>query len=205
MSYNENNPNQLPEGFFVAHLSFYNSFANYLNSYERAVEIIFEKVASRTETPDVVVMPLFFLMRHSLELGYKDTISELHYLNEMHYDSEKFKTHSLKFLHAELKEQFNKVAEKWSLSDEMLQDFTEHFVRTQVGMEQFDNLDGTSFRFRYPIDKRGNPVFSGEETLNLLQLKQLYDDSMVLLRHTADVLGPAYEMLDEYRKNMNDF
>lgn len=202
MKNNKNNPNQLPEGIFVARLSFYNSFAIYLNSYERAVEIIFEKVASRTETPDVVVAPLFFLMRHSLELGYKYTLSELHYLNDMDYHSMKFKTHSLKFLHAELKKQFNKVAEKWSLSDEMLQDFAEHYKRTQEGMEQFDNLDSSSSRFRYPTDIKGNPVFSSEETVNLLKLKQLYDDSMVLLRHTADVLSPAYEMLDEYRNNM---
>lgn len=47
-------------------------------------------------------------------------------------------------------------------------------------MEEFDQLDSSSFRFRYPIDKKtGNLVFSANDTVNLLTLKQLYDDAMV--------------------------
>jgi hypothetical protein len=39
MKDNRNNPNQLPEGMFVARLGFFDGFASYLHSYERAVEL----------------------------------------------------------------------------------------------------------------------------------------------------------------------
>jgi hypothetical protein len=198
-----NNPRRLPEGVFVARVGWFRDFGDYLFSYERGVELLYQKVASGEETPDSIVAPLVFLMRHSLELGYKYTLVELHYLNEVPYDSKKFGHHSLKGLHAALKEWFGKVAAKWSLSGSMLEDFARHYDKSQAGMEEFDLLDSSSFRFRYPIDKKtGSLVFSGNETVNLLSLKQLYDDAMVLLRHTADVLSPAREMLEEFHQEM---
>jgi len=198
-----NNPKGFPEGVFVARVGWFRGFADYLVSYERAVEILYEKVATGEETPDSIVVPLVFLMRHSLELGYKYTLVELHYLNEVPYDSKKFGHHSLKGFHSALKESFEKVAAKWFLSESMLEDFARHYHKTRAGMEEFDQLDSSSFRFRYPIDKKtGNLVFSGNETVNLLSLKQLYDDAMVLLRHTADVLSPAREMLEEFHQEM---
>jgi hypothetical protein len=85
----------------------------------------------------------------------------------------------------------------------MLEDFARHSDKTRTGMEEFDQLDSSSFRFRYPIDKKtGNLVFSADDTVNLFNLKQLYDEAMVLLRHTVDVMGPAREMLQEFRQEM---
>ncbi|MCI0627227.1 MAG: hypothetical protein L0387_37200 [Acidobacteria bacterium] len=203
MFQHSNNPKGFPEGVFAARVGWYQSFGHYLFSYEKAVELLYQKVASGEETPDSIVAPLVFLMRHSLELGYKYTLVELHYLNEVPYDSKKFGHHSLRSLHAALKEWFGKVAAKWSLSESMLEDFARRYDKTQAGMEEFDQLDSSSFRFRYPIDKKtGNLVFSGGETVNLLSLKQLYDDAMILLRHTADVLSPAREMLEEFHQEM---
>ena len=198
-----NNPKGFPESAFEARVGWFRDFGHYLFSYERAVELLYQKVASGEQTADSIVAPLVFLMRHSLELGYKYTLVELHFLNEVPYDSKKFGHHSLRDLHSALKEWFERVAAKWSLSESMLEDFARHYGKTQTGMEEFDQLDSSSFRFRYPIDKKtGNLVFSSDDTVNLFNLKQLYDEAMVLLRHTADVLGPAREMLEEFRQEM---
>ena len=71
---------------FVAHVGQRQSFASYLNSYEQAVKRLFDDIVSGKESVDLIAPPLLFLMRHSLELGYKFTLWELHQINEDAYN-----------------------------------------------------------------------------------------------------------------------
>ncbi|OFW31372.1 MAG: hypothetical protein A3J28_04080 [Acidobacteria bacterium RIFCSPLOWO2_12_FULL_60_22] len=192
-----NNPRELAESRFLVQFGFFKDFANYLNSFERAVELLYAKVSNAEETPYSVALPLLFLMRHSLELGYKYTIVELHYLNEIPYEPEKFK-HRLERLHSALRELFNQAATKWSFSKSTLEDFEHHYANTEKCMKEFKQLDDCSMTFRYPIDMKGNPSLSPDDTVNLLALKRSYDSGMLLLDHLADVLQPCYEMLEEF-------
>lgn len=56
-------------------------------------------------------------------------------------------------------------------------------------MREFSRLDFRSMSFRYPVDNKGSPSLPNNETVDLVALKQLYDESIVLLRHTSDVLS----------------
>ena len=197
-----NNPRELPERRFLVRLDFFRNFVDYLNSFETAVELLYRKVANAEETPYSMALPLLFLMRHSLELGYKYTIAELHYLNEIPYEPAKCR-HSLEGLHSVLKEQFSKVAGKWPLSKSVLKEFEDHYRNTGKCMKEFNQLDPDSIAFRYPINKGGTPVFSHDDAVNLLALKQSYDSGMLLLGHLADVLQPCHEMLEESHGNMD--
>jgi hypothetical protein len=184
-------------------LGSFEDFAAYLNSFERAVELLYTQVSNADETPYSVALPLLFLMRHSLELGYKYTIEELYRINEIPYEPAKFNHHSFKTLHSAVRESFLKAATKWSLSKSTVEDFERHYANTEKCMREFDKLDSRSMTFRYPINKTGNPSFSPDDTVNLLALKRAYDTGMLLLDHLADVLQPCHEMLEGLHENMD--
>jgi len=57
-----NNPKGFPESTFEARVGWFRDFGHYLFSYERAVELLYEKVASGEQTADSIVAPLVFLM-----------------------------------------------------------------------------------------------------------------------------------------------
>jgi len=180
----------------VAHVGLYQSFGAYLNSYEFVVEHLFAGITQHNQPVDVVAPPLLFLMRHAMELGYKFTLWELHEMNGEPYDAKAYGNHKLRELHAALRAQHAKAITKYELPDNEVSNFDEYCQKTEAGMKQFEALDGTSFNFRYPIDKTGMPNFSRDQTVDLRAVKQSFDDAMILLRHTADVLG---EYVDIHR------
>jgi hypothetical protein len=198
----DNNPHNPRPGLFVLKLCFFRDFGSYLFSYEQGVELLYNEVASGKQTAEAVGPPLVFLMRQSLELGYKFTVSELYRLSGSDYGPyalnkslNKFK-HSLSGWHGELKDAYEKVAERFSLSDDERDDFAKHYERTQLGMQEFERLDMGSFNFRFPTDMKGKLIWSHEATVDLLALKNQFDESMILLRHTVDVLSPCWETFE---------
>ena len=93
----DNNPHNLRPGLFVLNLCFFRKFATYLFSYEQAVELLYGEVATGKQTAEMVGPPLVFLMRHSLELGYKFTVSELYRLSGSDYGPDALKKSLNKF------------------------------------------------------------------------------------------------------------
>jgi hypothetical protein len=133
-------------------------------------------------------------MRHSMELGYKYTIWEIHQITGEKYDTEAYGKHDLAMLHAALREQHQKVVMKMNLPDSEVESFEHHCANTEAGMKKFMAMDSGSFSFRYPIDKKGNTNFRPNETVDLVAMKLLYDDAMILLCATADVLDQYVEI-----------
>jgi hypothetical protein len=60
-------------------------------------------------------------------------------------------------------------------------------------------LHKNSDSFRYPVDKENNNSFDYRDTINLLDVKELYDKSMLLLTHTADVFAKHTNFADEIK------
>lgn len=180
----------------VAHVGLYRSFGAYLAFYEGVVEHLFAALREGKGTVDGFAPPLLFLMRHAMELGYKYTLSELHQMNEEPYDNKAYGKHGLRCLHVALRSQHGKAVEKYGLPDSVVSNFKDYCDKTETGMNQFEALDSTSFNFRYPVDKAGTPNFPPGQTVDLQAIKLTFDDSMILLRHTADVLG---EYVDIHR------
>lgn len=186
----------------IARLGWTNSFGGYLGCYEQAVERLFKSIDQNQEPIDLIAPPLLFLMRHSMELGYKFTLWELHQMNGEPYDPKKYKNHRLDQLHEALQAQHKKAVEKYDLPDTEVENFAEYCIKTEAGLKKFHALDADSFSFRYPIDNSGKPNFARDQTVDLVALKHLYDDAMILLRHTADVLG---EYVDIHNHMARDF
>jgi hypothetical protein len=173
----------------VARVGQHQSFASYLGSYEQAVKQLFDSIVNGRESADLIAPPLLFLMRHSMELGYKFTLWELHEMNEEPYDFQGYKGHGLAKLHQALRESHRKAVEKYDLPDSHVENFKEHCEKTEAGMKLFSRLDFDSMGFRYPFNNQGNPNLPRDEVVDLMALKQAFDDAMILLKHTADVLG----------------
>ncbi len=123
-------------------------------------------------------------------------------MNGEPYDPKVYKNHRLDQLHAALQAQHKKAVEKFNLPENEVENFAEYCVKTEAGLKKFNALDAGSFSFRYPIDNSGKPNFAPDQTVDLVALKLLYDDAMILLRHTADVLG---EYVDIHNYLMRDF
>jgi hypothetical protein len=164
------------------------------SSYEQAVKTLFDSIDRGRQPIDLIAPPLLFLMRHSMELGYKYAIWEIHQITGEKYDAEAYGKHDLAMLHAALREQHQKVVVKMNLPDSEVENFEHHCVNTEAGMKKFMAMDSGSFSFRYPIDKKGNINFRPDETVDLVAMKLLYDDAMILLCATADVLDQYVEI-----------
>jgi hypothetical protein len=189
----------------IAHVGGYQSFAAYLGSYVDAVDRLFKAVENREAPADVIALPLLFLMRHSMELGYKFTLWELHQMNDEQYPHDHFIKHRLPELHRALRDQYKKAAIKHDLPKHEVDRFKEYYKKTEAGMKQFNKLDDSSCKFRYPIDTRGVSNFKSDQTVDLVLVKKQFDDAMTLLRHTADVLSKYVEcsrwMESEFSEN----
>src|SRR5882757_1425228 len=98
----DNNPRRMPEERFKAFISNYPKFGTFVHFYQNAVEVLYAKVSKENETPDVIAFPLLFLMRHTLELGYKYSLAHLCALNSTNFDPQNAEKHSLVKLHERL-------------------------------------------------------------------------------------------------------
>lgn len=201
MSDGSNAPDSSPRDWrMIAHVGHHQSFGSYLLSYSNAVELMFREVQNGKEPIDLLAPPLLFLMRHTLELGYKYTLWELHRMIGEPFDANSYGHHKLAVLHSALLKKHQKAVEKFDLPEKEVTEFKEYCEKTSAFQKQFVLLDDSSFRFRYPIDKAGQQNFATYQKVDLLAIKEAFDHGMILLRHTADVLG-EYEDIYKWMEN----
>jgi hypothetical protein len=190
----------------IAHVGIYQNFGAYMAFYETAVERLFDVLQSGAETSDTLAMPILALMRHSMELGYKYSLWELHQMMDEKFDSQKYGHHELPSLHKSLYDYFKRTVEHYRLPDHVMDGFEKYRLKTETAMQKFSALDKLSFSFRYPIDKKSGGVnFGLHTTIDLSQMRQLYDEAMILLRHTADVVGEYVDIHRHMQAEMRQF
>lgn len=184
-----NNPNNWPETHFKAYLSHYNKFGTYVAVYEDAVTSLYKRVSEGRDTPDMVCFPLLFLMRHTLELGYKYSIYHLSCFNGTNFmpEGKGQEGHRLQKLHERLKTEYDLAFQMGVFRDRDQDTFNDYYAYTEASMNRFDILDIRSTKLRYPnSDETG--TFEAETIVNLLELKDEFDKAMTLLNTMADVL-----------------
>jgi hypothetical protein len=184
----DNNPRRLHEGHFRAFVSHCPKFSTFVAFYQDAVESLFKRVSEGNETPDMVAFPLLFLMRHTLELGYKYSLFHLCALNSTQFDPQNVERHSLVKLHKRLGNEYYAALGNGSFPESDKESFEKYYALTEYSMKRFEVLDASSTRTRFPNPDE-SPAFSQETTVNLLELKNEFDDAMTLLTTMADVIG----------------
>ena len=183
----DNNPRRLHDSHFTAFVGHYPHFSTYVAFYQDAVDSLFKRVAVGNDTPDMVAFPLLFLMRHTLELGYKYSLFHLCTLNSTKFDPMYVERHSLVKLHKRLGTEYQAAIGTGSLPESDKESFDKYYALTESSMKRFEELDASSTRTRFP-NADESPVFAQGTTVNLLELKNEFDDAMILLTTMADVI-----------------
>ncbi len=180
-----NNPRNLPEQHFTAHVGLYPSFSAFVLFYEHSIEKLFSDVSEGNGAPDAIAIPLLFLMRHTMELGYKFSLVHLCKLNSNLFDP-KGVGHSLTKLHKQLGLEFSEAQKHGHVSAKDREAFDEYYTVTETKMLIFDKLDPGSVKLRFPNSDE-TPVLP--EEVNLLKLKNGFDEAMILLDTVVDVIA----------------
>jgi hypothetical protein len=199
---------------FNAYLGHYLSFANYFGSYERAFEALMEKVYQSGNHVDLLAYPILFMARHCMELGFKTNIRYFLKYSEKD-DFKKGGTHDLEKLFGAFKfhiaESINNLKSKYGIEVEKvdIEEFNKYCEEVNKLTNIFQLLDKKSDSFRYPVDKDNNNSFDQNETINLLDVRDLYHKTSILLTHTADVFRKYTDYADKienmYEQEMRNF
>ena len=178
------------------------SWGEYFFVYEETVKKLYEEI-ERTKTVDVYAAPFLFLVRHTLELGFKYNIHALSKYSEKDYgldlEGNIRKGHVLPPLHKAMVDHFEELSKAEGKNSSTYIEF--HQMSQKLGklVNFFDSIDRGSFAFRYPTDNKGVKCFDFQERVNLKEIKEKYDESSVLLSHTQTVLQTFFDMIDDYR------
>ena len=179
---------------FTAYLGHYLTFPSYLGSYKKAFDILISSIQESGSHIDTIAYPILFLARHCLELGLKTNIryfakysSKIDYTNGGGHNLENlfegFKLHvseTIKNL---------KLTHGIEVDNADVKSFDDLCLEVEKLKDSFHVLDQSSDAFRYPVDKKRNPSFEHGEKINLLDVNEILEKSMLLFVHTADVFA----------------
>lgn len=184
-----------------ANVGSYQTFFSYLNSYHEAFRILIDQTKKSNNHIDTILFPCLYLVRHSLELGFKVNIKYFSkYSNRTdHINST---SHSLKDLFDAFKLHVNSTVSELKTKHSIVIDkndlieFKGYCKDVNELVKIFEQLDHTSQSFRYPVDQNNNAVFKGITKLNLLAVEDLFNKSMILLKFTSSVFGQYTQEID---------
>ncbi|NOT91644.1 hypothetical protein [Ferruginibacter sp.] len=140
-------------------------FAVYNLGYFDAAELLVMSYIKEERAKDLLVYPIIYLYRHSIELKLKEFIWSLNYcLNQ----NTNFPTnHDLKNLWVEFIKLYSKKDSKNILK--------KSFTDAAIIIKQLSDGDSFSMAYRYPLDKKGNlskkPTLLNVRNFALLMLK----------------------------------
>jgi hypothetical protein len=187
---------------FNAYLGHYISFGDYLTSYKSAFEALMQRVYESGFHVDHLAYPILFIARHCMELGFKTNIRYFIQYSEKD-DYKKTEGHDLEKLFGAFKLHIHATIDnlqtKYGIEVEKddIDEFDIYCKEVDKLTNIFQKLDKNSDSFRYPVDKENNKSFEHQDILNLLDVKELYEKSMLLLTHTADVFSKYTDFANE--------
>src|ERR1041385_5924273 len=142
----ERKPKNLPGGHFTAHIGQNFSWGDYCGSYQGAVEALWSQVAEMKATPDRLALPLLFLVRHTVELGYKAALADFYSALRKGKVPE---DHQLKVLHRNLGAVFDELVNTGWVSPDSENEFRKRYSATRQFKEWLLRWDAANDAFRY--------------------------------------------------------
>jgi mRNA-degrading endonuclease YafQ of YafQ-DinJ toxin-antitoxin module len=162
----------------------------YADGYSKNCEAIMQKLieAKRIDL-DILVYPLVFSARHSIELFLKETIRKINRLRRIYNEDELNifiqKTHSLKSI-------WNKYVEISIKTDRR---FIYYRNRLSIYVDEFEKIDLEGQTFRYSSNVKGLKNLVNQSTIDIVNFYKEY-------RKVWDVLESIrsryYELKEEY-------
>ena len=162
----------------------------YFGEYKHYVDFTFRELKGGQITS--LSLPFAFIIRHTLELGYKMNLIEFEKISDKKADIKYSgkSAHKIDDLHREFETQIELIFKKFHFDKLVIKEFrilNESLTKFKTTMHKLDVL---SYAFRYPVQNDGmTPSFNSDMSINFKQIKELYDKSIVLLKYTTDVIG----------------
>lgn len=168
----------------------------YYGEYKFGVDFIFKSLTGGEITG--LSLPLAFMIRHTLELGYKMNLIELEKVSGLKakiiYTGKS--AHKIDDLHLEFESQMNAIFEKYNADKEIIKQFKELNSKLEKLKKLVHKLDELSYAFRYPVKNDGvTPNFDNKsiedktDVINFKVIKELYDDSLFLISYSTEVVN----------------
>lgn len=132
------------------------SLGHIKTQYDFLISSILNSIKSDELKIEHVYLPLLFLIRHSLEVGFKDNISEVFDCLKNSQKKKYCSKHSLEAL-LNIVIQFIDEAQKnfTSLDDTIQKELAYYMPLTEQLMKTMHELDNRSLSFRFPVDENG--------------------------------------------------
>jgi hypothetical protein len=189
-----------PEINYDQKLTYKSSWWRYFGEYQYCVDLLFSSLNDGEIT--VVSLPFAFLIRHTLELGYKANLRELEKHSELkakiNYHGKS--AHKIDDLHREFEIQLNSIFKRFHTEKKIINQFNSLNKKLSMLNGLIHKLDELSYSFRYPTKSDGttpnfikNDMEDKSDVINFKEIKELYDDSICLLKYTSDVIKEIIE------------
>ena len=168
----------------------------YFGEYKYAVDLMFKSLTGGEIT--AVSLPLAFLIRHTLEIGYKMNLIELEKVSgiESKIVYKGGSAHKIDDLHREFEIQMKAIFKKYNADNDIKKQFDDLNSKLTQLKRIMHKLDELSYAFRYPVKNDGiTPNFDNKDiedktdVINFKEIKTLYDDSIILIQYSTDVVN----------------
>lgn len=169
-----------------------------LGEYETAINIIIKHLKATKTRIDVVAHPVLYMMRHSLELGYKRNFDYFKPYSNRQTSNKILVCHDLQKLQVEFKVHFDLINAALNFDSNLTTEFEKYYNETTKLIDQLESKEASSFR--YTRDAKGNRIFQSSETKDVGEIKKLYDKAITMLVHTSDLIAPYTDYKDLIEK-----
>ncbi len=137
-------------------------FYIYASGYKKSADIIYNNLDSSARHHDILVYPIVFLIRQSIELLLKDIIITCYKILCV---SQGFPKHHLLIeLWREAKSNLQRIQIDIDKND---------LLAIKNLLDEFENIDPFSSAFRYPEDKEGNESLPGRGKIDIQNFMQV--------------------------------
>lgn len=172
----------------------------YFAEYQNCVDLIFKSLTGGEVT--AISLPLAFLIRHTLEIGYKMDLLELEKISDLKAKVEykRSSAHKIDGLHQEFENQMRAIFQKCNSDKDIVKQFEKlnsKLIKLTKIMHQLDEL---SYAFRYPVKNDGvTPNFDKQDfydktdVINFNEIKELFDHSILLIKYSTNVINEIIE------------
>lgn len=141
-----------------------NEWGLYGSAYKSAADVLAERVFQRGQPSSLLVYPIVFLYRHSLELSLKWLI----------VSGQQLLDHPLELKHV------HRLDVLWGICRKILEEIWPEGSKTDLDavgecLKQFCIADPHSMSFRYPITKDGQPTPLSTQHINIRNLYEVME------------------------------
>lgn len=189
--------------FLSTHETWHLYARGYREAADSIVGLVDEGLPSHPPV-DMIVYPVAFMYRHSVELRLKEIILSC---GQLLLQRDKYRqTHRLTDLWQQALDLIPLVYD--DIGHEETDEDKEIIERVQKSISKIDDLDEAATAFRYPVTTKDLPSLHGRKHLHLGELASFYGELLDALESLSAWLGELtqlkYEWLSEMQDHLDD-